>query len=34
VEKNIRAKVEEMLTPPAAAPKKTAAKKGTAKKVN
>jgi hypothetical protein len=34
VEKNIRAKVEEMLTPPAAAPKKTAAKKGTAKKAN
>src|ERR1022692_219786 len=33
VEKNIRAKVEEMLTPPAA-PKKTVAKKGTAKKVN
>jgi peroxiredoxin len=34
VEKNIRAKVEEMLTPPAAAPKKSAAKKGTAKKAN
>ncbi len=34
VEKNIRAKVEEMLTPPAAAPKKTAAKKGTAKRTN
>ena len=32
VEKNIRAKVEEMLKPPAAAPKKAAAKKGTAKK--
>jgi thiol-disulfide isomerase/thioredoxin len=32
VEKNIRAKVEEMLTPAAAAPKKAAAKKGTAKK--
>jgi thiol-disulfide isomerase/thioredoxin len=32
VEKNIRAKVEEMLKAPAAAPKKTAAKKGTAKK--
>jgi thiol-disulfide isomerase/thioredoxin len=31
-EKNIRAKVEEMLKPPAAAPKKAAAKKGTAKK--
>ena len=34
VEKNIRGKVEEMLPPPAAAPKKTAAKKGTAKKSN
>jgi peroxiredoxin len=32
VEKNIRAKVEEMLTPAAAAPKKTAAKKTAAKK--
>ena len=32
VEKNIRAKVEEMLTTPAVAPKKAAAKKGTAKK--
>jgi hypothetical protein len=32
VEKNIRAKVEEMLKPPAAAPKKAAAKKGAAKK--
>src|ERR1039457_6417964 len=32
VEKNIRAKVEEMLKPPVAAPKKAAAKKGTAKK--
>jgi peroxiredoxin len=32
VEKNIRAKVEEMLKTPTAAPKKTAAKKGTAKK--
>src|ERR1035437_4860011 len=30
VEKNIRAKVEEMLTPPAAAPKKAGAKKGVA----
>src|SRR5450756_3249023 len=34
VEKNIRAKVEEMLTPPAAAPKKAGAKKGVAKKSN
>ena len=34
VEKNIRAKVEEMLTPPAAAPKKTAAKKTSVKKSN
>jgi hypothetical protein len=33
VEKNIRAKVEEMLAPQAA-PKKTAAKKGVAKKGN
>ena len=32
VEKNIRAKVEEMLKPPAAAPKKAGAKKGPAKK--
>jgi thiol-disulfide isomerase/thioredoxin len=32
VEKNIRAKVEEMLKSPAAAPKKAAAKKGVAKK--
>src|ERR1035437_10391974 len=32
VEKNIRAKVEELLTPPAAAPKKTVAQKGTAKR--
>jgi thiol-disulfide isomerase/thioredoxin len=32
VEKNIRAKVEEMLKPPAPAPKKAAAKKDTAKK--
>jgi hypothetical protein len=32
VEKNIRAKLEEMLKPPTAAPKKAAAKKGTAKK--
>ena len=34
LEKNIRAKVEEMLKPPAAAPKKARAKKGTAKKAN
>jgi len=34
VEKNIRAKVEELLAPPASSPKKTAAKKGTAIKVN
>jgi peroxiredoxin len=34
VEKNIRAKVEEMLTPPAAAPKKNIAKKGAPKKAN
>jgi hypothetical protein len=34
VEKNIRAKVEEMLTPPPAAPKKTGAKKGASKKSN
>ena len=34
VEKNIRAKVEQMLTPPAAAPKKTAPKKASAKKSN
>src|ERR1017187_850794 len=32
VEKGIRAKVEEMLKPPAVAPKKAGAKKGTAKK--
>jgi thiol-disulfide isomerase/thioredoxin len=32
VEKNIRAKLEEVLKPPAATPKKAAAKKGTAKK--
>jgi thiol-disulfide isomerase/thioredoxin len=34
VEKSIRAKVEEMLTPPAAPPKKTAAKKPAARKSN
>jgi thiol-disulfide isomerase/thioredoxin len=34
VEKNIRAKVEELLTPPAASPKKTAAKKPASKKSN
>src|ERR1035437_3091642 len=34
VEKNIRAKVEEMLKAPAATPRKAAAKKGTAKKSN
>jgi peroxiredoxin len=34
VEKNIRAKVEQMLTPPAAAPKKAAGKKAPAKKSN
>jgi peroxiredoxin len=34
VEKNIRAKVEQMLTPPAAAPKKAAGKKTPAKKSN
>jgi len=34
VEKNIRAKVEEMLKPAAAAPKKAAGKKGNAKKAN
>ena len=34
VEKNIRAKVEQMLTPPASAPKKAVAKKTAAKKSN
>jgi peroxiredoxin len=34
VEKNIRAKLEQMLTPPASAPKKAAAKKTAAKKSN
>jgi thiol-disulfide isomerase/thioredoxin len=34
VEKNIRAKLEEMLTPPATAPKKATAKKGITKKSN
>jgi peroxiredoxin len=34
VEKNIRAKVEAMLTPAAAAPKKSSTKKGTTKKSN
>src|ERR1035437_5252485 len=34
MEKNIRAKVEEMLNTPAATPKKAAAKKGTAKQSN
>src|SRR5450759_1975183 len=34
VEKNIRATVEEMLAPPAAAPKKAGSRKGTAKKSN
>jgi peroxiredoxin len=34
VEKNIRAKVEEMLKPPAGTPKKTAAKKTSAKRSN
>jgi peroxiredoxin len=34
VEKNIRAKVEQMLTPPAAAPKKAAGKRPPAKKSN
>ena len=34
VEKNIRAKVEQMLTPPAASPKKTAPKKASPKKSN
>jgi hypothetical protein len=34
VEKNIRAKVEEMLKPAAPAPKKAAGKKGNAKKAN
>jgi peroxiredoxin len=34
VEKNIRTKVEEMLAPPAAAPKKTGTKKGAGKKSN
>ena len=34
VEKNIRAKVEQMLTPPAAAPKKAPGKRLSAKKSN
>jgi len=34
VEKNIRAKVEQMLTPPASAPKKAAGKKASVKKSN
>jgi len=34
VEKNIRVKVEQMLTPPAAAPKKSAPKKASPKKSN
>jgi hypothetical protein len=34
VEKNIRAKVEQMLTPPAATPKKAAPKKASPKKSN